>query len=80
MKTIQMKQPHANDYDASAMGETEGARRATGVPPMAGGRDSFVSSPPDPEVPEKKPRRKFTAIKGSSLRLTRSTKNGDAGN
>ena len=28
---------------------------------MAGGRDSFVSSPPDPEVPEKKPRRKFTA-------------------
>ena len=61
MKTIQMKQPHANDYDASAMGETEGARRATGVPPMAGGRDSFVSSPPDPEVPEKKPRRKFTA-------------------
>jgi transposase len=61
MKTIQMKQPHANDYDASARGETEGARRATGVPPMAGGRDSFISSPPDPEVPEKKPRRKFTA-------------------
>jgi hypothetical protein len=28
---------------------------------MAGGRDSFVSSPPDPEVPEKKQRRKFTA-------------------
>jgi transposase-like protein len=28
---------------------------------MAGGRDSLVSSPPDPEVPEKKSRRKFTA-------------------
>ena len=28
---------------------------------MAGGRDSHVVLPPDPEVPEKKPRRKFTA-------------------
>jgi len=28
---------------------------------MAGGRDPFVSPPPDPEVPEKKPRRNFTA-------------------
>ena len=28
---------------------------------MAGGRDSLVSLPPDPEVPEKKSRRKFTA-------------------
>jgi transposase-like protein len=28
---------------------------------MAGGRDSFISSSPDPEVPEKRPRRNFTA-------------------
>ena len=45
----------------SAMGTTEGAHRATGVGPMAGGRDLSNISPPDPEVPEKKPRRKFTA-------------------
>ncbi|RZB35608.1 MAG: hypothetical protein SRB2_02905 [Desulfobacteraceae bacterium Eth-SRB2] len=61
MKTIQLTSPDSNQVQASAMGATEGARRATGVAPMAGGRDSFVSSPPDPEVPEKKPRRKFTA-------------------
>ena len=61
MKTIQLTSQNSNGVQASAMGATEGARRATGVAPMAGGRDSFVSSPPDPEVPEKKPRRKFTA-------------------
>ena len=43
------------------MGTMEGAHRATGVGPMAGGRDSSNILPPDPEVPEKKPRRKFTA-------------------
>ena len=43
------------------MGPTEGALRATGVGPMAGGRDLPCVSPPDPEVPEKRPRRKFTA-------------------
>jgi len=61
MKTIQLTSPDSNQVQASAMGETEEARRATGVAPMAGGRDSFVSSPPDPGVPEKKPRRIFTA-------------------
>ena len=61
MKTIQLTSPDSNQVQVSAMGATEGAPRATGVAPMAGGRDSFVSSPPDPEVPEKKPRRKFTA-------------------
>jgi transposase len=42
-------------------GVTEGARRATGVTPLAGHLEvpSIVS--PDPEVPEKKPRRKYTA-------------------
>ncbi len=31
MKTIQMEQPLFDDYDASAMGATEGVRRATGL-------------------------------------------------
>ena len=61
MKTIQLTAPDINHVQVSAMGATEGARRATGVAPMAGGRDSLVCSPPDPEVPEKKPRRNFTA-------------------
>jgi len=61
MKTIQLTSPYSNQVEDSAMGSTEGARRATGVDPMAGGRDLDVFSPPDPEVPEKKLRRKFTA-------------------
>jgi transposase-like protein len=40
-------------------GLTEGARRATGVTPAAAEEPRI--SVPDPEVPEKKPRRKFTA-------------------
>ena len=43
-------------------GGTEGARRATGVAPSIGRTEEPVMiCPPDPEVPEKKPRRKFTA-------------------
>jgi transposase len=43
-------------------GEMEGARRATGIFPSSGSAEEPVTmSPPDPEVPEKKPRRKFTA-------------------
>ena len=43
-------------------GATEGARRATGVAPSSGcTEESLMICPPDPEVPEKKPRRKFTA-------------------
>ena len=61
METIQLTSKDNNQVQVSAMGATEGARRATEVAPMAGGRDSFDSSLPDPEVPEKKPRRKFTA-------------------
>jgi transposase len=45
----------------SGMGSTEGALRATGVEPMPGGSAKLNCSPPDPEVPEKKRRRKFTA-------------------
>ena len=44
------------EQQTPAIEGTEGARRATGVPSVSG-----TSSPPDPEVPEKKPRRKYTA-------------------
>jgi len=54
MKTIQL-----TSSDNSKKDPISGM--VTGVATMPGGRDSFVSSPPDPEVPEKKPRRKFTA-------------------
>ena len=41
---------------------TEGARRATGVPAKDGApKKTGILSLPDPEVPEKKPRRRFTA-------------------
>jgi len=55
MKTIPLPSPDGKDQQATPMGSTEGARRATGVEPMGGG------SPPDPEVTEAKPRRRFTA-------------------
>ena len=43
-------------------GGPEGARRATGGPPSSGSEEEpLIMSPPDPEVPEKKARRKFTA-------------------
>jgi transposase-like protein len=43
-------------------GGTEGARRATGVAPSFGrAEEPETMSPPDPEVPEKRARRKFTA-------------------
>ena len=43
-------------------GGTEGARRATGVAPSFGRtKEPEIMSPPDPEVPEKKARRKFTS-------------------
>lgn len=46
---------------AEHSGITEGARRATGVTPVAAHREVNQIMVPDPEVPEKKPRRKFTA-------------------
>ena len=43
-------------------GGTEGARRATGVAPsFVRTEEPEIMSPPDPEVPEKRRRRKFTA-------------------
>ena len=59
---ITKKEPRTiKDPSTSAMGTMEGARRATGIVPMAGASTHLVNSAPDPEVPEKRPRRKFTA-------------------
>lgn len=59
METIQSKsmlKQSSMDIDG-----TEGARRATVVPSMSGTSATASPSPPDPEVTEKKPRRKYTA-------------------
>ena len=62
MKTIPMQPITTTVESGSGMGSTEGARRATGVTPSRGRTEEpGMMSPPDPEVPEKKPRRKFTA-------------------
>jgi transposase len=61
MEPIKKEQRTTNDPNISAMGTMQGARRATGVVPMAGASANFAVSAPDPEVAEKKPRRKFTA-------------------
>jgi len=54
--TIAMIEQGASD------GGTEGARRATGVAPSSGRTEEpLLMSRPNPEVPEKKPRRRFTA-------------------
>lgn len=45
----------------TAGGAMDGARRAAGVAPSAGGRPLLNVSLPDPEVSETKPHRKFTA-------------------
>ena len=56
MKTIPLKsEPAAGKAKLESDG-TEGARRATGVPSLS----KTLSPLPDPEVPEKKPRRRFT--------------------
>jgi transposase len=57
----QKEQRSTNDQDTSAMGTMQGARRATGIVPMAGASANVVNSAADPEVAEQKPRRKFTA-------------------
>jgi transposase len=61
METTKKEPRTSNDQITSAMGTMQGARRATGVVPMAGASSPLVSSAPDPEVAEKRPRRKFTA-------------------
>jgi transposase-like protein len=61
MEKIKKEQRTSNDQGTSARGTMEGARRATGIVPLAGASAHLANSAPDPEVPEKKPRRKFTA-------------------
>ena len=61
METTKKEPRSTKDQSTSAMGTTEGARRATGIVPMACASTHLVNSAPDPEVPEKRPRRKFTA-------------------
>ena len=61
METTNIEPRTTEDQSTSAMGTMEGVRRATGIVPMAGASAHLVSPIPDPEVAEKKPRRKFTA-------------------
>ncbi len=61
MKTTKKEPRTTKDQSTSAIGTMQGARKATGFGPMAGASAHLVSSTPDPEVPEKRPRRKFTA-------------------
>jgi transposase-like protein len=56
MKTIKFQSKAMPEQPTLDIDGTEGARRATGVPSM-----SNTPPPPDPEVPEKKLRRKYTA-------------------
>jgi len=61
MKPTPINQSDMTDTAGADMGSTQGAYRATGVEPMSGDRKKLNRVPPDPEVPEKKRRRKFTA-------------------
>ncbi len=63
MQTIHLRSSDDPRGSAPAQGETEGARRATGASPSAGGSGSELPgiASPDPEVLEKKPRRNHTA-------------------
>ena len=64
MKPTPINQSAKTDGAGADMGSTQGARRATGVEPMSGDRKKLhraLRVPPDPEVSEKKRRRKFTA-------------------
>jgi transposase len=49
------------DNGAPESGDLEGARRATGKAPDSGGSHLSADNVPDPEVPEHKSRRYFTA-------------------
>jgi transposase-like protein len=60
MNTIQFKSKSKAEQPVLEINGTEEARRATGVPLISSDL-SKVASRPDPEVSEKKPRRRFTA-------------------
>ena len=59
METIQLKAMLMTEQSALTVDGTEGARRATGVPSTVIDLAKPKSLPPDPEVLEKKPRRRF---------------------
>jgi len=61
METIKKEPRTTRDQSPSAMGTIPVALRAPCIVPMAGASAPLVNSAPDPEVPEKRPRRKFTA-------------------
>lgn len=61
MNTIQMKKTNQVESLGSADGGPEGAHRATGGSPSAGGSERTEFLPPDPEVSAQQSRRKFTA-------------------
>lgn len=61
MEPIPINQSDTTDRTGAGVGSTEGARRATGVEPIRRDRKILHRLPPDPEVVEKKRRRKFTA-------------------
>ncbi|MCL7489148.1 MAG: hypothetical protein M8357_13355, partial [Desulfobulbaceae bacterium] len=60
MKTVKLNANSMQEQSSIIVG-MEGARRATGVPTMIDTPGRAASLPPDPEVSEKKPRRRFTA-------------------
>jgi len=60
MKILLNPNQHETRQSGSAAGPTQGARRATGVGPAANDQNELEISPPDPEVTEVKPRRRFT--------------------
>ena len=53
--------PSPREMQSEDSSETEGARSATGVPEEAPSRPHLARQVPDPEVPPKAQRRKFTA-------------------
>jgi len=61
MKAIELHSDFLQKQTESSLSGTEGADRATGVPCNDDNHQSAAFFPPDPEVPEKKPRRHFTA-------------------
>jgi transposase-like protein len=69
MKTMHvLEAPESSTSFSAAVGEMQGARRATGISHMAeAAAGKGAQEHPDPEVPEKIPRRRFSA--GYKLRV-----------
>ena len=67
MKIVKSNPNAMQEQSSSITVGMQGARRATGVPTVIDTPGRDASMPPDPEVPEKKPRRRFTA--GYKLRI-----------